>query len=155
MDCPAYQTHLAQGIAPVADAFTATVYSDVVDASLCDWVQFVRIHGVGTTGTSTVTVQACDNTTPSNRTAVAFKYRVCTTADTWGALTDATTAGFTTTAGSNGMYEIWVDTRVLAATGYQYVQTKFVEVVDDPVLGAVIIQLHGLRNKPNVGSAVP
>lgn len=155
MICPAYTVHRAQGIAPVADALSTTVYSDVADASLGDWVCFVLTKGVGTTGTSTLTVQACDDTTPSNRTAIVFKYRVCTSADTWGALTDATTSGFATTAGSNHMIEVWADSRVIAATGYRYVQLKAVEVVDDPVLASVGIEIWGLRNKPNVGSAVP
>lgn len=153
--CPGTRIHRAQGIAPVADALSATVYSDVADASLAEWICFVIQKGVGTTGTSTLTVQACDDTTPSNRTAIPFKYRVATTADTWGALTDATSTGFATTAGSNHMIEVWVDTKQVAAATYRYVQLKAVEVVDDPVLAGIMIELHDLRHAPNVGSAVP
>lgn len=159
--CPAYTVHRAQGIPPVADAFDTTQYTDTADASLGDWVCFVVQKGVGVTGTSTYTVVAADDTTgtataaATNETAIVFKYRVCSTADTWGALTDATTSGFLSTAGSNGMIEVWVDARTVAATGYRYVRLKSAEGTNSPVLAGVMIEVWGLRNKPNVGSAVP
>ncbi len=146
----------APGIAPVADAFAGTVYSRIFDASLGKWVRFLRYHGVGTTGTSTVTVQASDDTAASNLTAVVFKYRTyVSSTDTWGAFTDATTSGFTTTAGSNNMTEVWVDANILAATGYRYVRAKFVESAASAVLGGVLGEIHGLRLQPPQSSLIP
>lgn len=131
-----------KGLDPVADAFTATQYSDVVSLEDNDAVVFLVYKGVATggTATATITVQACDDFTPSNRTAVAFKYRrSCNTADAQGALTAATTSGFTTTAGSSEIYEIFVRKEDLASTGYANVQLKSVEGVDDPVVGCILI----------------
>jgi hypothetical protein len=131
---------VVKGLDPVADAFASTVYSDVVSLEDNDAVLFLVVKGVGTTGTSTVTVQACDDFVPTNRTAVAFRYRrSCNTADTQGALTAATSAGFATTAGSSEIYEIYVRKEDLASTGYANVQLKMVEVADDPVLGGIVI----------------
>lgn len=143
--------HWVKGLDPVADAFSGTVRSDVVRGGNHRSVTFLIYKGVGATGTSTITVEANDDVTPSNSTAIPFKYRACTTGDTWGALTDATTAGFTTTAGSSQLYEITVDTDELGDIGYKYLSLKAVEVVDSPVLGGILI----LMNQPRIAQATP
>jgi len=137
--------HWVKGLDPVADAFAGTVRSDVVRGGNHRSVKFLIYKGVGATGTSTITVEANDDVTPSNSTAIPFKYRACTTGDTWGALTDATTTGFATTAGSSQLYEITVDTDELGDTGYKYLSLKAVEVVDSPVLGGILIMMGQAR----------
>lgn len=131
------EIHWVKGIDPIADGFSGTVTTDVFEA-LGHEVLFIIYKGVGATGTSTITVLACDDTTPTNTSAVAFRYRTCTTGDTWGNWTAATTTGFTTTAGSSQLYEIRVDPGDLGATGYGYVQLQAVESVDNPVLGGIL-----------------
>lgn len=138
-------THLVKGLDPVADAFSGTVYSDVISLATHHYIEFVIYKGVGTTGTSTITVEACDDTTPSTTSAVAFNYQAITSGDTHGALTAATTAGFVTTAGSSQLYKIVLDAQALAATGYKYVRVKAVEVANDPVLGGILAILHEPR----------
>lgn len=128
--------HAVPVLYPVADAFTGTVNTDIVKCA-GEGVLFEITKGVGATGTSTITVDACDDVTPSNTTAVAFQYRASTTPDTWGAWTQATSSGFTTTAGSNQMYQIYVEGSLLAEQGYGYARLTAVEVVDSPVLGGV------------------
>lgn len=129
--------HWTIGLAPVADAYSGTVYSDVVKVS-GEGMGWIRIDGVGLLGTSTITVEACDDVTPTNSTAVAFMYKISTTPDTWGTWTQATTTGFTTTAGSNQVYSIYVDASECAAEGYAYARLKMVEVANDPVVGCVL-----------------
>lgn len=125
-------------LAPVADAFSGTVTKGINVAGI-GRAMFLIVKGVGTTGTSTVTVLAGDNATPSNSTAVEFVYRrIPANNVTPGAVTQATTAGFTTTAGSGDMYLIEVDASALAASGYKYAHVKLVESVDSPVLGCII-----------------
>lgn len=143
--------HPVKGIDPVADAFSGTVATDVVSLENYHEVGFLIYKGVGTTGTSTITVEACDNFTPSNTTAVAFRYRACTSGDTWGAWTAATAAGFTTTAGSSQIYQVQVSADDLAATGYPNARLKAVEVVNDPVLGGIAI----LLGQPKYGEDQP
>lgn len=146
--------HIVQGLAPVADAFSGTVYSDVFNMKNYKGCTFIVYKGVGTTGTSTITVSACDDTTPSNRTAIPFRYRANTTSDTWGAVTAATTTGFTTSAGSNHIYEIIVDADELGDTGYGYVELKLVEVANDPVLGGILWVGHESLQPQNIPATV-
>lgn len=138
------EIHWIKGLDPVADAFSGTVYTDVFEL-LGDGAVFLIHKGVGTTGTSTLTVEACDTTSAGTTSAVPFWYRICTSGDTWGDWTAATTAGFTTTAGSSQIYEIRVPSEYLAASGYGYVRLKAVESANDPVLGGILAGVYGLR----------
>lgn len=145
--------HSIPALYPVADAFDGTVVSDVVEVQ-GEGVLFEIIKGVGLTGTSTITVLSCDDTTPSNSAAVAFMYRASTTPDVWGDWTQATTAGFTTTAGSNQVYQIWVDAQKLAANNYAYAQLKAVEVVNSPVIGAIMAYIGNPRYQVQPSSLI-
>lgn len=132
---------LEVGLAPVADAFSGTVASDVINMKNHNRVRFVYMWGVGATGTVTITAEACDDTTPTNTSAVPFYYRVTVAGGTPGTLTAATSSGFTTTAGSNQIIEIEVEASALNASGYGYIRSKSVEVVDSPILGGILVEL--------------
>ena len=134
------QHKLVNALSPVADAYAADPGCDVV--SMAKWNRFTAVihEGVGTTGTATVTVEACDNFTPSNTTAIAFRYKATTSGDTEGAYTTAAAAGFATTAGSNHIYMIEIVSAELPA-GKPNVRLKLVEVVDSPVLAGVTYDL--------------
>lgn len=134
---------LIKGLDPIADAFAGTVYSDIVSMRNYKYAEFIIYKGVGTTGTSTITVEACDDVSASTTSAVVFSYQAITSGDTPGALTKATVAGFATTAGSSEIYRIVVDSAELAATEYEFVRLAAVEVANDPVLGGVLISLYG------------
>lgn len=142
--------HYIKGLDPVADAFAATVYSDIVSMKRHDVAQFIIFKGVGATGTSTITVEACSDVSATATSAIAFKYQAITSGDTAGALTDVANTGFTTTAGSSQLYVIYVDASDLATSGYEYVRLKAVESVDSPVLGGILINL----TEPKVNQAV-
>ena len=131
--------HFINGLPTVADALAGTVYSDIVNGKNFGKLFFIVQKGVGTTGTSTLTVEASDDVSGSNVTAVPFRYRNITTDDVITALTEATDAGFATVAGSDHLIEIEVDAVELAKTGYGYCRLKAVEVVDDPVLAGVLV----------------
>ena len=146
--------HLVKGLDPVADAFAGTVYSDIVSMSGHNVCQFIIYKGVGATGTSTVTVEACDDVSASNVSAVTFRHAAITSGDTHGTYTTDTTAGFTTTAGSSQIYKIDVDAQALAASGYEFVRLKMVEVANDPVLGGVLINLLEPRVNQSVQGTV-
>jgi len=130
---------LITGLDPVADAFAGTKSSDIVDMSEYDEVTFLVHIGVGATGTSTITVEACDDISASNTTAVAFYSQSDTSADTHGTLTARAAAGYTTTAGSTRREIITVKNQTLASTGYTYVRLNAVEVANSPVLGGIAI----------------
>ena len=147
------EIHWVKGIDPIADAFEGTVNTDIVEALGHD-VVFMIYKGVGATGTSTITIDACDDIVASATTAVPFRYRTCVATDVWGAWTAAAAAGFVTTAGSSQLYEIRVDPADLGATGYGYVRLHAVQVVDNPVLGGVLIGVAKLRYREQPESLV-
>jgi hypothetical protein len=130
-----------KGIDPIADGFSGTKYTDIVNVKNHETIEFIIYKGVGTTGTSTITIEASDDVSGTTTEAVAFTYQTITSGDTESALTKATTAGFTLTAGSSQLYKIMVDSSVVGVTGYNYCRLKAVEVADDPVLGCVLINM--------------
>jgi hypothetical protein len=134
-----FSTHFraAQGLAPVADALSGTVYSDVVR---CDGgkVIFILQRGVGVTGKSTITVEACKDVTPTASEAIPFRYKTIADDDAEGALTEASADGYTMTAGSNRIDIIEVDPEYLATKGYAYCRLKAAEQVDSPVLAGIL-----------------
>lgn len=145
------QIHIVNALAPDADALAGTKTSDVINMKNFGHCEFVVQKGEGTTGTSTITVLACDDATPSTTSAIAFKYRACTSGDTFTALTAATTAGFTTTAGSNQMYRIEVDANDLP-DGYPYLQLKLVEAADGAVDAGVLAILTEPRYAQSINA---
>ncbi|HEX4302840.1 MAG TPA: hypothetical protein VHZ78_08600 [Rhizomicrobium sp.] len=142
--------HTVMGLAAVADAFSGTVYSDVVKIAEYGGARFIIHKGVGLLGTSTITVEACDNANGDNPVAVVFSYQAYTGADDLpGAVATVTTAGFTTTAGSNHIYVIDVDPQKMGSKAW--LRLKAVEVVNDPVLGGILIELYD----PRFASSIP
>ncbi len=129
--------HMVPLIDPIADAFDTGKTTTPINCRDISAVTFYLYWGVGATGTQTVTVEACDDTSATTTSALPFKYRIRTATDVFGALVDATTAGFTTTAGSSQVYVIEVNCAAMGHVGYKYLRLKTVEVVNSPVLGGV------------------
>jgi len=124
--------------------------SDVIDLANYQECSFFIVKGAGAVGTGTITVEACDDATPNNVTAIEFQYRrmvAATGPDAWGALATATAAGFATTAAANDMYEIVVDPAKVAAAsvngaiGNRYVQLGIAQVDATVVLVGVVAVL--------------
>lgn len=140
-----------KGLDPVADAFDSTQHSDVVDMSVFERLLFVVYAGVGATGTSTLTVEACDDIVPTNTTPIAFYYREILTADVEGAFALKTTAGVVDTAGSSKILLAEIREDALSASGYRYVRLTAVESVNSPVLGGILV--IGEKKEPGAGPA--
>ena len=146
--------HYVNALPPVADAFAgATATSDVIKVD-GQGIEFLVWTGVGATGTSTFTVLACDDVTPSNTTAVAFWYKEITSdpgSTTW---TLATSTGWLRTAGSNFMARIWVPADIIGATGYGSAQLNGSEGTDSPVLGGILAILHNTTFQPQTVTVI-
>lgn len=137
--------HVEFGLEPAADSLSGTVYSDVLSMKNHGRVRFILVKGAGGTGTSTITVEACDDTTPSNTSAVPFRYRNTVAGSDPGSITVATSSGFTTSAQGSELYEIEVDVEKLLSDGYGYVRLKAVESADDPVLAGIVALMERPR----------
>lgn len=142
------------GVTPSADVYDSDPATDIVNTGRYDRIVFLLYQTTGgtNTGTATVTVEECDDVTPSNSTAIAFKYLAnesAGTSDDFGAWQTATTAGFTTTANKTSIYAIEVSGADLT-DGYPYVRVQLTETVDDPCIGGVLILAgNGPQGDPN------
>jgi hypothetical protein len=142
--------HPIKGLDPVADAFDSTVYSDVVNMEEYAVARFIIYKGVGATGTSTITIEACDDAAGNNPVAIPFHYQKYVGADDLpGEVLAATTAGFATTAGSSQLYVIEADSQRMG--NKSWIRLKAVELVNSPVLGGVLIELLS----PRYGTDIP
>lgn len=123
-----------KGLDPIADAHNGAPGGDVIDMAPFSRIVAFMYRGVATGGTAapTYTVEACDDTTPSNTSAVAFHYR-----KSYGAVTAATSTGFQATAGSGAIDVLEIREDALAASGYRYVRVKVAETVNDPVVACI------------------
>lgn len=126
------------------DLFNGDPSTDIVNLSNYDKATWVIQKAAGATGTATITVESCDDTTPSNTTAIGFDYWVCTSGDTFGDKQTATSTGFTTTAGANQVYAIEVNSSELDSTD-KYARLTLTEDTNDPVDGTVTCIMSGPR----------
>ena len=141
-------------IAANEDIFNGSPDTDIVNMKYWRDCIFTIQKGAGAAGTATVTVESCDTVVPGTATAVAFKYRAMTLAtDTWSAWTDATSAGFTTTAGADDMYEIWVRADGLYSTDH-YVRMALAEVDSTACDGGIQAVLFNPRYAEDVNPTV-
>ena len=141
--------HIIGGLAPNADAFSGSVYTDVFEVA-GEGAGFLVWYGTNaSSGASTMTVVACDDTTPTNSTAVAFMYRYATTFDTWSDWTQATAAGITVGGSADSMWEIFVPASEFASEGYAYCRDAFVESVAQAADGVVLAYVVNPRHAPS------
>lgn len=127
-----------------AGGSAGVVYTDIFNLAKYRKVLFVVQKAGGATGTATITVESCDDTTPSTPTAVAFKYKASTTLDTFGATTACASTGLATTAGADQCYLIEVDASDLNSTD-KYVRLKLTELVDAECEGTILTILGDAR----------
>ena len=140
-------------IAANEDIFNGDPASDIMNMEEWRDCIFVIQKGAGAAGTATITIESCDTVVPGTATPIIFKYRIMTKAtDTWGAWTDATTAGFTTTAGADDAYEIWVQAIDLGDD--KYVRMQCTEVADGGCDGGIVAILFNPRYPQSVPGTV-
>lgn len=150
--------HIVSGLYPVADAFASAMTTDYVSLANYRRATWIIHTGNSTSDTSdgVVTVLAASSAAGAGAGAVAFKYRVCassTTVDTWGALTDAASTGFSMTAGDNYLYIVTVTAEDVEAVdaGNPFVALKVTEVTNDPIVAGVLIIL----DEPRYPQSIP
>lgn len=139
----AEEAHVVLAGAPI-DINSAGLDSDVW--SMKGYGHCTIIVGLGVTGAATtITVEECDDFTPTNSTAIAFNYYAETTAagDTLGALTAATSAGITGSTNDGVYYVIEIDASELT-DGYPCLRCR----LSDPsaaTLATIVVVLSGAR----------
>jgi hypothetical protein len=136
-------------LAPV-DTNNTAVGTDVVDAGDNQWLTFcLQIGNIA--GDATLTVEECDNTTPSTTAAIAFNYRLSAAVgtNTLGALTACASTGLSLANATydNKMVIVEVDPASLD-DGYPYVRLYVTPANSATLVSCVCIA------KPRYNSAV-
>ncbi len=142
-------------IAGYEDIFSGSPGSDVVNLEHAEGCLFIIVLGANAgSGAATATVLACDDVTPNNTTAVAFKYQILSAADALGVTTAATSSGLAAIGTADTVTVIDVTARSIAEASVNstvdnpYVQLKLTETQSDAVDGTIICLLYGLRFAP-------
>lgn len=138
-------------VAANEDIFNGSPTTDVINLKNADGVVFeVLTNANAGSGAATITIEACDDTTPSNTTAVAFRYKVVSSGDTQGAVTACASTGLSVGT-ANRIVLIEVDAATVAAAavnstyGNSYVRLKATETQSDAVDGSITAKLINLR----------
>lgn len=110
--------HVLAGIWPLNTMYNtgSPNYSVGVNMGKYDHACFVVMEGAGGAGTATITMQACTDSAGTSPTAIAFRYRLCSTQDVWGAPVQLTaTTGYLMLAAANKMVAVEIDSCDLTA----------------------------------------
>ncbi len=133
-----------------ADITTNATNTDIVGLKEYNHATFLVQTGTNSVG-CTLTVQECDDVTPSNSTAIAFNYREMATVDTWGSLTASASTGVTIAAADdNHMFAIEVDADELT-DGYPYVRV----CLSAPASGNNYYSAVAIMSEPRHGLEIP
>jgi len=144
--------HVVNLIAPV-DINGGAVTGDIFSMENYSHVDIIIQLGV-TGAASTVTVKECDDFSPSNSTAIAFKYAAEATAggDTLGSLTACASTGFATGTANGIFYVISIDAAELSA-GYPCIQLNMSDPSASTFVSAVAV-LSGARYAEDASATV-
>lgn len=134
-----YTAKPIKALAPAADRWNTDPITDAINMANFNRLTFLVYQSGGTTGNATLTVLASTDASQTSAEAIPFRYRKMTTgaSDVLGSVTNATAAGFTTTANEDSIYEIEVLSSALPDTK-PWVHLKVTEATNDPVNGCII-----------------
>lgn len=151
--------YVGPATAPGTDIYAGGITTDVFNMANFHCGAFVMFQGaIEDAGISNlVTLLACDDTTPSNTSTMAFRRRSYTAStDAWGAMGTVAAAGYnfnSNNAVANGIHiveftadEVFAD----GGNGYTYVQLSVAETANKTVAGGILF--FGLDPRHNDGT---
>lgn len=135
--------HIVNALPPID--ITGGVTSDVWSMKKHAHATIIVQIGVSAAAFTKIILLACDDFTPSNTSAIAFRQYAEETAagDTLSAVTAVAAAGTTPSANNNIMYVIEIDSAELPA-GYPNLQLSLTNGANSVIASAVVI-LSGSR----------
>ena len=146
--------HSVKSIDAAADFAASTVRSDVYSMRDHQRILFLVYRGSESTGTSTITVNSCDNNTPDTRTAIPFLSREIGIAnDDQAAIVARLAAGYDPDAGASRITAIEVSADDLEA-GEHFVELTLIESTNNPITGCILAILGNGRYKEDVSATV-
>ena len=149
---------IVNALAPLADYADDDPASDVVSLAECRTGVFIIQTGDNAGGNATITVESCDDVTPTTATAIPFAVTKYETEDSDIASTAraaVAAAGFDTSASVDGvMYVIEVTADGLSGSD-EYVRVQVTESTDAAVLASILFIGTGCRyNQETMATAI-
>lgn len=135
---------VATALQPDADRYAGSPATQAYNMKMYDHITFVLMEGAGGAGTATITIEECTSAAGAGNVAIPFKYRLCTTGDTWGALTSIAATGYLTIAGANKLVAVEIDAAELSAD-HPYVRMQLTVGVATAVDAGVVAILSKAR----------
>ncbi len=123
--------------APVADTSAGSPNSDVMSLAKGATAMTIYYTGANATGNTVITVESCDDVSPTTTTAIAFrvtKYETSGSDVPSTATAVVASTGFTTVTVANVFYVIEVDSDMLSGTD-KYFQIAQAEATGGAVVG--------------------
>lgn len=138
-----FNGHIVPAFVPVADAFAGGLTTEAVSLANYRRATLVVITGaIEDSGVSNlVTLEACTAADGTGNTAMAFQYRAMqysTSADTWGALTAATSSGYNFSVNNAVANAVWLaevtsDEVAAAVDGGEFVRAVIAETANKTI----------------------
>lgn len=144
--------HVIPVLAPVADYGAGGFNTDIVSMKNAEHCAFLVTMGANAGGAQTFTVDACDDVSASNTTAIPFYYSILlgtadpVSTDVWSDVALATAAGVLMTTAAYQTYLIEVNASQVMNTGYEFVRLTGAETTNAAITGGVLAILSGLRH---------
>ena len=127
-------------LAASEDMYNGSPATDIFNLKHYGEITFLVCEVTGGTGAATITVEECDDVTPTTSTAIAFDYAIVTSATTtgmFGGWTRATSSGITTGANGTQYMAVKVHDSELSA-GFPYIRLQTTESESPAVDGFII-----------------
>ena len=142
-------------IAACEDFTNGNPATDIVSMENFRDIIFVIIKNAGAVGTATYTIESCDDTSATTTTAISFRYKSCTTIDTFGAWTYQSTpaTGLTTGATADAVYMVHINSSELSGTN-KYVRMQCTEVDSTAQDGMIMCIMLNPRDSQSVTATV-
>ncbi|RLG44236.1 MAG: hypothetical protein DRN81_05005 [Thermoproteota archaeon] len=146
---------IVKGLAYSADVNNGDPASDIINMGTCAKAIALCVQNSGTTGTATITAEACSDFSGSDAEAIAFISREVPdgASDTMSEIVQATVAGITTTAGEDVIKTVEVISRDMPE-GKPYLRIQLTEVVNAPVAGGITFLLDSSIKSENIPTAI-
>ena len=146
---------IVKGLAPSADINNGDPATGVFNIGNASKVIILCHQNSTSTGTATITVEACTDFSATGATAIPFYSREVPdgTSDTASAITATAATGLTTTAGADVIKLIEVLARDVPVDS-PYLRVKLTEVVNAAVIGSVTIMLESRVKSSELPTAI-
>jgi hypothetical protein len=136
-------SHYIKGKLPMADSFTGTVYSAVVNLKYYGAAEFIVFRGGGALGNALLTIEACSDINATQVQPIEFTVVRVSPGDTPSV--PASSMGYSVPSGGSDIIICKIKGAALGRWNWTHARLKSVEQTVGQVAGAIIVRLEEPR----------